>query len=461
MFEELGMGDVLDHATHHNPDMRDLTVGEAVKAMVLHGLGCINQALYRVPRFFQNQPTSRLIAPRVTPKQLNDDALGRAFDTLSAAGVTALYRLMAATAAQRLGLTPRVAHLDRTSVHGDGRDNSDEAPDAQVMHLTRGYSRDHRPDLHQVMLELMVEHQAGMPVLMPPLSGNSRDAQAFGQLIREHMAQLRITSGTTSLVADSALDREANRQKLAQTPRPWITRVPVTFSDARAALVQADPQTMLPLVEGYRDQELASTSGGVEQGWVRAFKKRCGTACACEAEAPQALATFAQGLQATFLATSRVCPTSRDGQRGRPRPGRQPASVVDHINGAFASRLALRHALVDQHSCFILATHELDATLLPPPALLPGDTGQSHAERGVRFRQDPPFFASSLYRKTPERIMALVMVMTGCWRGYAALEYRIRKALKEHGATCPDHKGQPTQHPTARWVFHSCVGIHV
>jgi transposase len=58
--------------------MRDLTVGEAVKAMVLNGLGCINQALSLVPRFFQHKPTSRLISPRVPPQQLNDDALGRA-----------------------------------------------------------------------------------------------------------------------------------------------------------------------------------------------------------------------------------------------------------------------------------------------------------------------------------------------------------------------------------------------
>jgi transposase len=78
MFDELGIGDVLDHATHQNPEMRDLTVGEAVKAMVLNGLGCINQALSLVPRFCQHKPTSRLISPRVPPQQLNDDALGRA-----------------------------------------------------------------------------------------------------------------------------------------------------------------------------------------------------------------------------------------------------------------------------------------------------------------------------------------------------------------------------------------------
>src|SRR5262245_43253628 len=111
-FEELGIGDVLDQATQQNPEMRDLTLGEAVKAMVLNGLGFINQALYLVPRFFQNKPTSRLISPRVAPKPLNDDALGRALETLYAYGVTELYSLVAATAAQRLGLAPRFSHPD-------------------------------------------------------------------------------------------------------------------------------------------------------------------------------------------------------------------------------------------------------------------------------------------------------------------------------------------------------------
>ena len=57
--------------------------------------------------------------------------------------------------------------------------------------------------------------------------------------------------------------------------------------------------------------------------------------------------------------------------------------------------------------------------------------------------------------------MALLMVMTVCLLVYAALEYRIRTVLKEHEATFPDQKGKRIQHPTARWVFHYFVGIHV
>lgn len=57
--------------------------------------------------------------------------------------------------------------------------------------------------------------------------------------------------------------------------------------------------------------------------------------------------------------------------------------------------------------------------------------------------------------------MALLMVMTICLLVYAALEYRVRTALKEHETTFPDQKGKRIQNPTACWVFHYFVGIHV
>jgi transposase len=370
----------------------------------------------------------------------------------------------------------------------NGRYNSDQAPDEQVVHITRGYSRDHRPDLNQVMLELIVEHQAGIPLLMKPLSGNSNDGHAFGHVVKEHIAHLHTTYGTAYVIADSALYSDENLQQLAQTQIKWITRVPATLKDAQAALTQTDPQAMQPLMEGYRYHALTSTYGGVEQRWlliaseprqpqarrtvdkqllkqstqeVKAWKTLCGTAFACEADAQQALARFAQGLQATFLHESTVCPTARYSKRGRPGQGVQPHHVVFTITGALASRLAARQALVEQQSCFILATNELDETQLPPRALLANYKGQVEVERGFRFLKDPQFLASSLYLKKPERIMALLMIMTVCLLVYAALEYRIRTALKDHGATFPDQKGKPTQTPTARWVFHYFVGIHL
>jgi transposase len=93
--------------------------------------------------------------------------------------------------------------------------------------------------------------------------------------------------------------------------------------------------------------------------------------------------------------------------------------------------------------------------------VLEGYKGQKHAERGFRFLNDPRVLASTLSLKKPERIMALLMVMTVCLLVYAALEYRIRQALKADEATFPNQKGQPIQNPTARWVFQSFGGIHL
>jgi len=90
MFDELGIADVIDRATQQHPERRIVTVGHAVKAMVMNGLGCVNQQLDLVPMFFHNKPTQRLIAPGIEAKHLNEDTLGRALDTLYDYGVTAL-----------------------------------------------------------------------------------------------------------------------------------------------------------------------------------------------------------------------------------------------------------------------------------------------------------------------------------------------------------------------------------
>src|SRR5215475_10025945 len=447
MFEDLGITEVIDRATQPAPAMRIVTAGHAVKAMVLNGLGFLNQQRYLVPHFFQNKPLARLIAPGIQASHLNDDTLGRILDTLYEAGLTELYSLIAATAATRLGLTPTFTHLDTTSCHVDGRYNSDEAPDEQVVHITQGYSRDHRPDLNQVMLELIVEHQAGIPLLLKPLSGNSSDGKVFGQVVSDHIAQFQTPYSPTYLVADSALYNAENLQKLADTSLKWITRVPATLTEAQEVLAQADPQTMAPLTEGYRYHVVPSSYGGVAQRWVliyseprqpqaqrsvdkqwrqqsdhevKAFQTLCRTAFACEADARQALTHFTHDLQATFLHDSTICRTPQYKKRGRPGPGAQPDQIVYHIVGALASRIAARQARVDQHSCFILATNELDEGQLPTREVLAGYKGQAYAERGFRFLKDPQFLASSLYLKKPERIMALLMVMTVCLLVYAA-----------------------------------------
>ena len=84
-----------------------------------------------------------------------------------------------------------------------------------------------------------------------------------------------------------------------------------------------------------------------------------------------------------------------------------------------------QHKLL-RKSCFIVATNELDQAALPDERL--------KVERGFRFLKDPVFLSSTLFLKTPRRIMALCLLV------YAAVQWRVRQALQHSQQTCPDQK---------------------
>lgn len=56
---------------------------------------------------------------------------------------------------------------------------------------------------------------------------------------------------------------------------------------------------------------------------------------------------------------------------------------------------------------------------------------QQSVEKGIRFLKSSDFLTNSILIKKPERIEALLMVMTACLMVYATLEHPIRKKLKE------------------------------
>ncbi len=488
MYDELGIGEILDQVIVQDHDNRKVSVGQAVKAMVLNGLGFVNQRLYLVPHFFANKPVERLVGPGIEAAQLNDDVLGRALDSLYQHDVTELYRQVAHQAAQRLGLDVQYVHLDSSSFHVDGRYNSDEPPEEGVIHITRGYSRDHRPDLNQVVLDLICEQQAGIPLLMEPLSGNSEDKSDFRRVVQTHVAQLQLDHAPSYFVADSALYTEATLRELAARDCLWISRVPATLSDVKRLLAQVEVTQLTPLDDDYRYQEVGAIYGAVKQRWLvlhsqaaqqrahktvhkqllrlttreaKAFERLTRQHFACRAEAAAALAAFEAQLELSQLSDTTLVEVSHYATRGRPATAAVPIRTSYQIRGAV---LIPRHhlsRLLDQHSCFVLATNQLDEAALPPAAVLDGYKGQGHTEGGFRFLKDPLFLASALFLKLPERIMALMMVMTLCLLVYAALQFRIRSQLQAQQQTFPDQKGRPTQSPTTRWVFHYFVGIHL
>ncbi len=61
--------------------------------------------------------------------------------------------------------------------------------------------------------------------------------------------------------------------------------------------------------------------------------------------------------------------------------------------------------------------------------------------------------ASTIFVKKPERVEALLFIMTTCLTVYAAIEHRIRQQLEQNDLTFPNQLGKQVKNPTARWVF--------
>jgi transposase len=503
MFDELAIGELVDELLPQDLSQRKVSVGQALKAMVLNGLGFINRRLYLMPEFFRNKPTERLVGAGISPEHLNDDTLGKALDTLHAFGITELYQLIAQQAAQRLGLLggqPAVGHLDTTSFHVDGRYNSEEDAGfdeqaAGVIHVSKAYSRDHRDDLNQVVLELITESQANLPIMMRPLSGNASDKVSFKDAIERHIGQLQADGGggggggLSMVVIDSAGFTQESLMACQRQGLRWVMRVPATVGEAKRRLEEVDPDKLKPLAEGYRYSAFTTTYATVKQRWLviyseaareraakqvekellkqgdkerKAFDELCREAFVCPQDAWQALASFRKTLKVLEVHGASVIERRHYKRAGKPAADALPESVGYHLEGALAAPIALRERRLIRRSCFIVTTSELDEQVLSDPEVLRVYKGQSSkVERGFRFLKDPMFLASTLYLKRVERIMALLMVMTVCLLVYAALEHRIRQRLSEHKESVPDQKGNPTRRPTARWIFELFMDVHL
>jgi transposase len=193
----------------------------------------------------------------------------------------------------------------------------------------------------------------------------------------------------------------------------------------------------------------------------KAFAKLCRRPFACRKDAQRAWEKFQKTLKYITIPELQVREQTRYARRGKPKRGERPERVEYFLTGAVASCLQKRAELVQIQGMFVLATNALNVERLPSPEVLSEYKGQSHAENGFRFLKHPEFLASALFLQKPERIMALLMIMTLCLMVYAALEYRIRQGLQQQGQTVLNQVNKPTDRPTARWIFHCFVGIHI
>ena len=482
VINDLGLVSLID-ARLKPDDQEAITSGEAVKGMLLNGLGFANRPLSLSPQFFANKPLDLLFRPDVTAEMFNRFKLGRTLEEVNTYGSDLLFSEIALVVCQHEAIDQRFNHLDTTSfsLTGDSVSESDQ----QAITITHGYSKDHRPDLKQAVLALMVSQDGGVPLVSKTWDGNASDSQIFQDRAKALLSTFAQSPTPRYLIADSKLYSKDNAVQLK--PLGFITRIPDTLTLVSQVIRQAlREDTWQALDDTTRYHRLELGHYGMAQRWFvicsEAAMQRAETSVSkaqkreCEAietplfhlqarrfESPHsaqaALATLAKSWHYHQVASTELVEHKRYAGKGRPS-AKTPIKASEWQMQAKVRLDAEAIRRSKQHKgCFVLGTN-IEADDLSDEEVIVAYKAQSQVEGGFRFLKDPLFFVSSLFVKKPSRIQGLLMVMTLALLVYSVAQRRLRQELARQQESLPNQINQPTQRPTLRWVFQLLEGIH-
>lgn len=168
-------------------------------------------------------------------KSLNDDRVGRSLDRLFDASMPQLAMKITrqVVAAFQIDLTE--LHNDSTTVSFYGEYEEFEEPVArrgkQTAAIRQGHSKDHRPDLKQLLYILTVSNDGGVPVYFTTEDGDKNDDQTH----IETWNLLRELTGRSDFlyVADCKLASAENLSHIARSGGRFITVLPKNRKEPR------------------------------------------------------------------------------------------------------------------------------------------------------------------------------------------------------------------------------------
>lgn len=469
-----------------------VSMGQRVAAMILNGLGFIDDRLYLFPEFLKNKPVERLLGKGLKASDFNDDAMGRCFDEITEYGTTPFFTEIAFEVGLAEDLFGSSAHFDTTSlsVFGEYEEALPVARNGDFddsFNITYGHSKAHRPDLKQMVLNLATTG-AGFPIWMEAHSGNASDKkilEAGASRMRAFCKQLK-SAPSFLYVGDSAFYERCVKERVGFK---WLSHVPEKLLEAKKWVEKPDTDyTWTSLEDGYRITILSQASyGEVSQRWVlvhsekaaareyktlaRNIKKEADDAARklwhmgnqvfkCIEDAKKALTKETKKLK-YHRVTWTIETIKKHNGRGRPKEGSLPTTQGYQIKGTITQDENNIALIKRRKGRFILASNELEDSKLLASQFLPEYKKQYKTEQGFAFIKGNTFEVASVFLKKTSRIQSLMVVMTLCLMVYSFAQQHLRKALEKTNDTIPDQVKKPTAKPTMSWVFRLFQGIQI
>jgi len=474
-----------------------LTMGQRIAGMILMGLGFIDTRLYLFAESLKDKPLEVLIGEGVTAEAYTDDALGRALDAVHAYGVENFFGQIAYGIALSHGYLDDCLHGDSSSlsVYGDYEFSEEELkemvkpPEGSLStpEVTYGYSKAHRPDLKQVVINMATTGSLGFPLWMEAHSGNASDQKILMEMslrIKEFAQELQ-PERAFLYVADSAMYGSC----LKQTDQLlWLSRAPEKLKEVRELLSEPDSYFQWEdYGNGYKVCTLGVEHGGVKQYWgivqsehayYREIKTLTGRIekakeaaekelwhlsvqrFGCEADAKTEASKLGKRWKYHRL-DFKVEPVMGYEGKGRPKSDAVPKLIGYRVQGELKEDEVEIERVKRRKGRFIVASNDLKEVKVKSNELLKCYKEQSRTESGFKFIKDDSFQVSSIYLENPGRVAALMSVMVLCLMVYNVAQHRLREALKEANETLPNQKGKETDNPSLKWVFFMFLGIQL
>lgn len=468
--EKIGFVEFINNSVTWDPKHCHISPGNLAKSVVLSTFASTRTPLYHISRNFEGTDTESLFEPGCQPQDLSDDAIARTLDKISEAGPEALYTRLSLSCLATFDIPVHRLHADTTSLSLSGAYEECEADDYDGLAICRGYSKDMRPDLKQVMVGKIVSEQ-GIPLVSLPLDGNTADS-SFNQLAAQLLAD---TFGERMrqmvYIADSKLINLPTLSIFNKQPTPIqiISRCPDSFHHKLAVKVKErayrqndwvdqgqfgegnrraayQTQSFTEMIDGHLYRLIVvKTSAGRDrvnkmlEKEAQELKKELADLTrqtfACEPDAHKAVAQFLQKHKHAYHQLRLTVAAREEAKRSRGNPGKNPKPPVIvttwTVEGVIGDLNEDKVTILRQKDeCFVLITN-VAASAMSDREILREYKEQHVVEVQFRLLKQPAV-AAKIFLKKPERIRALLMLLAVALLIRALMQFKARDNLKKY-----------------------------